>query len=502
MRHREVSGFPVLLFLWEISSDWGGIMKEKTYKLSSYLKFIGFSVFGVFAFFINFNVPAYQFHIGGWQWGSVAAQSNVLVSHFTNFIKAALFTGNFKAMPFVVWAIGVYSIVDLFILRPGKFWHTTKVAATFAVFKIIGFLMLCFAVVNFYFGWYPGFMGWFFESVASLGDKSISAFIMDSILVSICISIPAASLFLPMLVDYGLVDFVGVLVRPIMRPLFRLPGRAAVIMVSAFLGNFSVGHIAINDQYKTGRMTEREAAVIGTSFSTVSVGFLLVLANNTGLNERGYWNVYFWTAFLITLLVSFIGVRIFPLRQLPDSFYPGATPNPEPVIRQGIWKEAVREALDIAENQEFLGKRIAYIMKETIGVLGTVASGTAFFATAGVLLYTYTPLIRWIGYVFYPFMRIAIPASESATACTGAAVSFIEVTIPALLVAVGDWSLRTRYMMAVIPVTSIIFLASFVPCLMATDVPVKFSDMVIIWIERMILSVIITGIFALLLFPA
>ena len=344
-------------------------------------------------------------------------------------------------------------------------------------------------------------MNWFFQPVASLGDKSISMFIMNNILVSICISIPAASLFLPLLVDYGLVDFVGVMVRPIMRPVFKLPGRAAVIMVSAFLGNFSVGHIAVNDQYKTGRMTEREAVVIGTSFSTVSVGFLLVLANNTGLNERGYWNLYFWTAFLITLLVSLVGVRIYPLKQIADDYYPTVKPQPEPVIHENLLKVALEEALEVAEHQQPLAKRIGYIMKETLGVLGTVASGTAFFATAGVLLYTYTPLVKWVGMVFYPLMRIAIPRAEAVTACTGAAVSFIEVTIPALLVTVGEWSLRTRYMMAVIPVSSIIFLASFVPCLMATEIPVKFKDMVIIWVERMLLSVLITGIFALILFP-
>ena len=477
-------------------------MENKKKKQSAYWKFMILSALGVFVFFVNVPFPEYQITIGPWEWGMVAAQSNVVVSHLTNFLKAALFTGNFKAMPAIVWMIGIYSIVDLFVLRPDKFWHTTRVAAVFAVFKILGFLLLCFAVIEIYFGWHPAFMSWFFNPVQSLGDKSICVFIMNSILVSICISIPAASLFLPLLVDYGLVDFVGVLVRSFMRPVFKLPGRAAVIMVSAFLGNFSVGHIAINDQYKTGRMTEREAVVIGTSFSTVSVGFLLVLANNTGLNERGYWNLYFWTAFLITLLVSFIGVRIYPLRQIHDNYYPGAEPDPEKIIKKDVWKVALTEALDISQNQESLGKRIAYIMKETIGVLGTVASGTAFFATAGVLLYTYTPLVKYVGYLFYPFMRIAIPGSEAVTACTGAAVSFIEVTIPALLVTVGEWSMRTRYMMAVIPVTSIIFLASFVPCLMATEVPVKFKDMVIIWLERMVLSVIITGIFAIVLFPA
>ena len=253
------------------------------YSVKTWVRFILYSVVGVFAFFINFPLPAYQFTIGPWQWGAVAAQSNVLVSHFTNFLKAALYTGSFKAMPFIVWAIGVYSIVDLFALRPGKFWHTTKVAAAFAVFKIIGFGLLSFLIVDYYFGAHPGWMNWFFGGVASLGGKSIGTFILDNILVTICISIPAASLFLPLLVDYGLVEFVGVLVRSIMRPVFKLPGRAAVIMVSAFLGNFSVGHIAINDQYKQGRMTEREAVVIGTSMSTVSVGFLLALANISGL---------------------------------------------------------------------------------------------------------------------------------------------------------------------------------------------------------------------------
>ena len=127
----------------------------KQYKTSSWIKFLLFSLVGIYVFFINFYVPEYQIVLGSWEWGTVAGQSNVLVSHFTNLVKAALFTGNFHAMPFVVWLIGVYSIVDLFLLRPGKFWHTTRVAAVFAVFKVVGFVLLCFAVIQLYLGWNP-----------------------------------------------------------------------------------------------------------------------------------------------------------------------------------------------------------------------------------------------------------------------------------------------------------------------------------------------------------
>ncbi len=484
-------------------------MNLKKYSLRTWLIFIIFSAFGVFAFFINFKLPEYQINIGAWHWGLVKAQSNVLCSHLTNFIKAALYTGNFKAMPFVVWAIGLFAVVDLFWLRPDKAWRASKIASAFSIFKIIGFIMLTLNIIDIYFGVHPAFMNWMFSPVPSLNDNSIANFVMANILVTICISIPCASLFLPFLVDYGLVDFVGVFVRPVMRPAFKLPGRAAIIMVTAFLGNFSAGHIAVNDQYKTGRMTERESVCIDTSLSTVSVGFLMALAANTGLTNselwggKNYWNLYFWLAFLITLLVTLIGVRIRPLSKIPDNFYGGSTPNPERVITKGIVSAAFTEALDVAETQDHVGKRIKYIMGETLNVLGTVSAGTSFFGTFGVVLYAFTPIIRIIGYIFWPFFRIfGFKGAELTTATTGAMISLVEVTVPALLVSIGVWSLRLRFMMAVLPVTSIIFLASFVPCCMGTEVPVKFSHLMIIWLERMILSILITGLFAVLLFPA
>ena len=478
----------------------------KKYSFKAWFRLIVWSLFGVVAFFINVPCPfPEQITIGGWIWGPISQNANVLVSHLTNLIKAALYTGNFKAMPVVVWAIGLYAVLDLFIFRPNKAWKTGAVNAVFAVFKIIGFVVLCMVVLNFYFGFGQdaAILAWLFGPIETLGNVSIATFVLDKILVTICISIPCASLVLPFLCDYGLVDFVGVFVRLIMRPVFKLPGRAAIIMVTAFLGNFSAGHIAVNEQYKTGKMTERESVCIDTSLSTVSVGFLMALATNTGLIAAGLWNTYFWVAFLITLLVALVGMRLPPLRGIPDNYYEGATPNPEKIIKSGLFKAAMTEALDIAEAQDHPGKRIGVVMKETLNVLGTVAAGTSFWGTFGVVLYIFTPIIQWLGYIFWPLYRLlGFTGQELTVACTGSMISLVEVTVPALLVAAGEWSMRLRFMLAVLPVTSIIFLASFVPCCMGTEVPVKFWHLMVIWLERMVLSIIITGIFAIILFPA
>ena len=472
----------------------------KGYPAKAYLRLIVFSAFGIFAFFVSFPLPGYQFSVFGWQFGAVEPTSTMLVTHITRLIRAALWSGNFKAMPIVIWLLGVYCLAELFFLRFSNFWRTSKVVATFSIFKIAGFVLLTFTVVDFYWGVHPSFLSWYFSELATIGGYSISFFVLDRILVLVTITIPLAAAFLPFLTGYGLVDLVGVLARRFMRPIFRLPGRAAVIAVSALLASFVVGHIGANSDYKSGRMSERESVVVGTSFSSASIGFMLVLAMNAGIMH--IWNIYLWSTFLIILVVTLIGVRLYPLSKIPDSYRKGATPVPENVYASHIMRHALREALDTASGAESYLKRLRQIMKECLGVLGTCATGSTFFSAAGVVLHTFTPVLVWVGYIFWPFVLIAVPMSEALTASSGAALSFIEITLPSLLVATGEWTLRIRYMMAVVPITSIVFLASWVPCIMATDLPVKFSHLVIIWLQRMVLSIILAALIARVLFPA
>ena len=44
-----------------------------------------------------------------------------------------------------------------------------------------------------------------------------------------------AGLFLPLLMDYGLLEFVGKSMNKIMRPLFKLPGRSSVDALASWV---------------------------------------------------------------------------------------------------------------------------------------------------------------------------------------------------------------------------------------------------------------------------
>ena len=469
------------------------------YCVKTYLRLIIPSLFGIFAFFINFPLPEYQLSLFGWQFGTVNAMSTMLVTHLTNFIRAALWTGNFSAMPIIIWLFGVYCLYDIFIARFNSNWRGTKVALIFSLLKVIGFVLLCFTVLHYYFGFSPDFMFWYFSGIDFIGGSAIALFVLDRILVMVTITIPLAAAFLPFLTGYGLVDFFGVIFRRVMRPVFKLPGRAAVIAVSSLLASFVVGHMGANEEYKTGRMTRRESMLIATSLTSASIGFMLVLAMNTGIMHM--WNTYLWSTFFLVLLITVITARLYPLSKIPDTYLDGVTPAPEKVYDSHLFQHALNEALTTAQSTDGMKNKFRALTKDTIGVLGVVATGATVFSAIGIVLYTYTPILTWVGYIFYPFALVAMPASEALTVGSGAALSFIELTLPSLLVSAGEWSLRARFMLAVIPCTSIIFISSWMPCIMGTGLPVKFSQLLIIWLQRMILSVLFTALLSILLFP-
>lgn len=85
--------------------------------------------------------------------------------------------------------------------------------------------------------------------------------------------------------NYGLLDLFGTLMTKIMRPLFKLPGRSSIDSLASWIGDGTIGVLMTSKQYQEGYYTKREAAVIGTTFSVVSITFTLVVVSEVGLSH-------------------------------------------------------------------------------------------------------------------------------------------------------------------------------------------------------------------------
>ncbi|MEI3579835.1 MAG: nucleoside recognition domain-containing protein [Acutalibacteraceae bacterium] len=99
-------------------------------------------------------------------------------------------------------------------------------------------------------------------------------------------------------------EFVSVLCEPIMRPVFQLPGEAAINMISSFVSSASVG-VYFTEQYYTQKAyTTRQACAVVTNFSVISVGYIGVLASIAGIEER--YGVLLIASFVLVLLMGAI----------------------------------------------------------------------------------------------------------------------------------------------------------------------------------------------------
>lgn len=154
-----------------------------------------------------------------------------------------------------------------------------------------------------------------------LKSESIGGAVFVGIAVNVLAIYISACLLLPLLTDFGFMEFVGTLARPVFHRVFRLPGRAAIDAVASFVGASSVGLLITIGQYDRGNYTAREASIIATNFSVVSIPFSLVVITVAGIEQ--YFFPWYGFVVLACLIAAIVTPRLPPLSRKADTFAAG-----------------------------------------------------------------------------------------------------------------------------------------------------------------------------------
>ncbi len=423
-------------------------------------KFTVCSLIGIFMFFVT--IP-------------YNGKSSIPLDHLTTIIRTAL--GD--SQKYVVLLIMIAGSILPFAK---KTWNKSAINIFFTVFKILGVI---FGVMYI----------WRLGPAFLYENKDLFPFLFDTLCCSLAFLIPLGSLFLAFLTDYGLMEFIGVFMQPLMRKIWKTPGRSAVDAVASFVGSYSLALLITDKVYQSGRYTKKEAAIIATGFSTVSATFMIVVARTLGLMDQ--WNFYFWSTLVITFIVTAIGARVYPITKIPDEYIEGVTPDPEEIIQSGRAKKAVQEALTVSENSGSITHNVLASAKDGGRMISTILPTIMSIGLVGMLLALFTPVFNVLGYIFYPF-TLLIQVPEALVTAQALATGIAEMFLPTAFL-VGA-SIQARYIVAVTCISQIIFFSAVVPCILSTKIPLKIRDLVIIWAERVILSIIFAGVVAMIVY--
>lgn len=429
----------------------------KKYSALTWLKFIGLSILGIFVFFINITVNGKKavpmLQIINTVKKTVPAQVNtwlvVLICLFTLATAIAARFSDKKSG----WLKSHHG-------KDGVFAYFTFVTA--AIFALM-------VVIN---------IGPQFVIDPTIGISSVNI-VRDVIYTGVI-----AGMLVVFLMEFGLLDFMGVLLEPIMRKIFKVPGKASIDALSSFVCSPSVGVLITNNLYKSKTYTAREACMITTSFSICSLGTYAFLSGMANCSE--YYSQMVLTSLILVFVMAAIMVRIPPLSKKQDIYYDGEIQTEE-MRKSGvhydreIFSRALCAGLDKAESAG-----MANMLNGVIGAGNFVLKVASYIMSLSVIflaLAKYTPVIGWLGIPVKPVLAL-LSVPDVDIIAPSVLSGFFALSLPSTLLKGSAVCAEAGFFIVLLSTSQIIFFTESANAMLEADIPVDFKDLLVIFLER------------------
>nr|BFE44924.1 hypothetical protein GCM10017547_28170 [Pseudarthrobacter oxydans] len=134
---------------------------------------------------------------------TIAGKNTIMLDHIVSFLQA----GIAPVLPYYALAVIIAGAAYPFIAGT---WKRSAVEVAFSVLKVVGMVV--------------GFMMVFKVGPAWLFEPGMGPFLFEKLVIPVGLLVPIGAVFLALLVSYGLLEFIGVMVQRVMRPIWRTPG--------------------------------------------------------------------------------------------------------------------------------------------------------------------------------------------------------------------------------------------------------------------------------------
>ena len=333
--------------------------------------------------------------------------------------------------------------------------------------------------------------------VFGAGPEAVSSMDTGGTIVDLCATlfciVLGFSFILPFLTDCGIMEFLGVLLRPVVRPLFHVPGRASVDLIASWFGASNAAVILTREQYMKGFYTKREAGYIMTNFSIVSIPFCLLIANTVNVAE--HFPAFYLCICLTGVVLAVLLARIPPISRLPETYQEqtGRQINEE-VPRE---KKLLPYALEIScerASRFRLKDVLSGGLEVVVGMFFDLIPIVAAWGTLVLMIATYTPLFDWVSYPMGLYLQV-LGLEEAFAAAPATLIGFTDMFIPALLIT-GLTSVKTRFVIGVLSLVQIIYLTEVGAIIIKSEVPLNLWKLFLIFMERTLIALPLIVLFA------
>ena len=315
---------------------------------------------------------------------------------------------------------------------------------------------------------------------------------------SVMVTVIVAASFVVFLLKSGVIEFIGTFMEPIMRPLFKLPGMAAVDALASFVSAAAVGIYLTNQLYLDNNYTNKEAKMIMTNFSVCSLGFFGVLLSIVGYDE--WYPKVVLTSLVVTFIMAAIVIRIPPISRYKDVYKNGKEQSTEDrkVITEGSMHiRALDNGLKAGKDLSF--KDIKEGVWDAIVFTQKIVAYVVALATIVLVIAEFTPVFEWLGKPMIPYLNL-VGMPNAAEIAPSTLIGFSEIALPAILIAGQDIAQKSIFFIVVLSTVQIIFFTESGNAMLETDVGFNFFEILGIFLIRTVIAIPIVALAAHILF--
>ena len=312
-------------------------------------------------------------------------------------------------------------------------------------------------------------------------------------------AIMVAGTLVAFVTEFGFIEFLGKLVEPLMRTIYKLPGKASVDAIASFVIAPAAGVMITNDLYRKNVYTDREAASVSTNFSIASLGGFAFLSGIAGIG--GEFTKVVGSALLCTFVLGATMIRLPPLRKKKDVYFDGTVQPPEDRkadrYRADIFKRAYQDGVEKAGESRFTCFLTQLRSSFMFGI--KVNAFIMSLSTICLLVAHYTPITEWIAVPMAPILRF-FGLADAETIAASSIVGILALSLPATLIKGKAVATASAFFVVVLSTCQIIFFTESANAMLESDIPLSFWDLVKIFFIRTAILIPLVALLAKLLY--
>lgn len=243
------------------------------------------------------------------------------------------------------------------------------------------------------------------------------------------------------LLGFGIVHFIGTLLDPIMRPLFRIPGIGGFVVAMGYASGYPVG-AKLTTQLRLQKLITREEGERLVAFTTSSDPIFLIGAVCIGFfgDARLTFTIaiaHYGAAFIVGMLMRFYAPHapMTPIATLPSQSLSGKDPKsikPASILVRAFW--AMHEARQ--QDGRCLGTLLQESIASSLKLMIVVGGLVVFFSVVMDLLSAIGIMQVWEALLQWLLQSIHLPPSLSSAFSGG----IFEVTLGAKEAGAADFA--------------------------------------------------------------